>query len=383
MKVALVIERMDPSGGGREASTAQIAEALAARGCDVTVLCQQANWSPEGIAIRELGVASGSRLARLRRFAADVQRAADEGDFDIVHSSLPVAPSTVYQIRGGTIPAQRMAGRRRRGPVSAFLHRLGEPFNRVRAAMAGMERRLLAETSVLCAPVSGMVAGELERHYGRTENVRTIFNGVVVPEWDADERRRQRGRFRGRFGLEDIDWLFLSAAKNPELKGFDHAIRSFARWCGLRPMAGSRLVLLGPERSAAYRRLAVRMGVGERVHFEPFTDEMFSWYCAADACLLLSWYDPCSRVVLEATRWGVPCVTTRFNGAAEALAGGAGVVVERPDDHENVAAALADVTNPKLRPKMLAACRDAAEGLSIARHVDELIDAYHGLLNAR
>ena len=45
MKIALVIERMDPQRGGREVSTAQVAVALSRRGHEVTVLTL---WSTEG-----------------------------------------------------------------------------------------------------------------------------------------------------------------------------------------------------------------------------------------------------------------------------------------------------------------------------------------------
>ena len=41
MKLALVIEKYDPSGGGAERSTRQIASELVGRGNDVTVFCAQ------------------------------------------------------------------------------------------------------------------------------------------------------------------------------------------------------------------------------------------------------------------------------------------------------------------------------------------------------
>ena len=107
--------------------------------------------------------------------------------------------------------------------------------------------------------------------------------------------------------------------------------------------------------------------------------DIFRYYSAADVVLLLSWQDACSRVILEAVRWGVPSITTRYNGAAEVLAEGAGIVVESPDDSAGVAAALATMCDPASRAHMRRACLAKADYLSIRRHVDELEALYREL----
>jgi glycosyltransferase involved in cell wall biosynthesis len=108
-----------------------------------------------------------------------------------------------------------------------------------------------------------------------------------------------------------------------------------------------------------------------------WTPDIFEWYSAADACILLSWYDACSRVVLEAVRWGLPCITTRFNGAAEILqSSGGGVVVDSPRDQGGVLAALDAMQDPERRLAFSRACIAAGERLSMDRHVDGLLKAY-------
>ena len=57
-----------------------------------------------------------------------------------------------------------------------------------------------------------------------------------------------------------------------------------------------------------------------------------------------TWYDPCSRVVLEALSVGLPVVTTHFNGAAEVMeADQHGEIVGSPDDVMALSRAIADV----------------------------------------
>ena len=117
MKIALVIERMDPLRGGKETYTARLAEELSRRGHDVTVLCQSSSWEPTEatIACEPLGRRGATRLAKLRNFQVDLGPIVESGWFDVVHSMLPVPGANVYHPHGGAVPASIEGGLRRRG----------------------------------------------------------------------------------------------------------------------------------------------------------------------------------------------------------------------------------------------------------------------------
>ena len=77
--------------------------------------------------------------------------------------------------------------------------------------------------------------------------------------------------------------------------------------------------------------------------------------------------------MLEALGCGLPVVTTRYNGAAEAIdSGRTGVVIDDPGYAEELAVAIDTCAQPEIHT----ACRDAAaanrERLSMARHAREL-----------
>lgn len=383
MKVALVIERMDCRRGGRETSTAQIAAGLVKRGVEVTILCQSGSWRDAGVEVRELGVCGRTRRGKLLRFVADVQREMAGGAFDIVHAMLPIPGANVYQLRSGTIRAQRLASRRRRPRLLGGIWGFFEPLNRHRAAMAAFERQVVADEKTMCLPVSRMVADELNAFHGRRNGVEVVYNGVDVPDVSEEQRAEWRRAVRLRLACEPVDTIFITVATNFELKGVHQAIQAFGRWRKhFGDNARGRLIVVGRELSDVenYNRAADLRAVGGMVRFEPPTDEVFKLYAAADACVLLSWYDPCSRVVLEASAWGIPSITTRFNGAGEVVArSDGGYVVGSPNDIAGVSKAMIELSDPAERATRAAACRAVAETLSMDRHVDELMTVYEGL----
>lgn len=377
MKIALVVERMDPSRGGRETSTAQIAADLARRGHDVTIICQHGQWPDESVKIRALGQVGALRSTRLVNFVLGTQQVVEDDRFDIVHTMLPVPGANVYQPRGGTVPAQVEASRRRWRSLGGLRVKLFERLNVCRRKLAQLEKLTLADPKTICLAVSAMVAEELEDYYGQSKNVRIVYNGVDLPQTDPDDWQdwRQRKRFDMEIGQDDP--VFISVATNFALKGIDETIRSFAKWYGSHMgRINARLVIVGRDLVEGYERISGMLDVGKQVIFVPPTKDIFQWYAAADACILLSWYDPCSRTVLEAVRLGIPAITTVHNGASEILADGAGIVVSSPTDRRAIVAALDELADPQRRAERREACLTVADTLSTARHVDQLLEVY-------
>ena len=369
MKVGLCIERFDPVRGGRERSTAEIASALAARGCDVDVVCMTGGDGPAGVNVVALKPWGLGRTHRFRRFVAAARRRCAAGGYDVTHAMFPLPGAAVYQIRGGTLPAQREAYLRLRG-ATELLGRLAWPLNRLRALQGRLEARVMRDPAARILPVSAMVAGEVRTHYRREARVRVVGNGVAVPAVDDARRAAWRREVRGAWGLVDGDVALVCPAVNFELKGVGPLIDAFERG-GRRPGGEAlKLILLGPQP----RR---RRGVdGEKVRVVGTVPNIWPVYAAADAVVLLSWYDACSRVVLEAVAMGVPCVTTRFNGAADLLADGAGRVVAGPHAADEVVDALLALADPAARAAAAAACAPLAERVTMKRHVDELMAVY-------
>jgi UDP-glucose:(heptosyl)LPS alpha-1,3-glucosyltransferase len=76
--------------------------------------------------------------------------------------------------------------------------------------------------------------------------------------------------------------------------------------------------------------------------FAGSTDEPERYYGAADLLVHPTFYDACSRTVLEAMASGLPVITTTSNGASGILTNGEeGFVIEDPRNIENFSERIA------------------------------------------
>ncbi len=382
MRIALVIERMDAFRGGRETSTGQIASILAGRGHEVDILCQSGSWRAEGVNVVELGRRGLTRSGRLAGFVASVQDRMAAETYDIVHAMLPVPGANVYQLRSGTAPGRLAAARRRWGALAGIRVGLGGALNPARRRTAALEREVAADPKTFCLAVSEMVAGEFRAAYGDSDRLRVVYNAVDLPDVDDEQRADWRQRLRFKMDVPSEGVVFLTVATNFRLKGIAELIAAFAKWYDRsRPTVPVRLVVVGRELVEGYQRMASLRNIAPITVFVPPAGNIHEWYAAADACVLLSWYDPCSRVVLEATRWGIPSLTTAWNGASEVIgACGGGVVVTSPKDVPGIVAGLDALVDSARRGEMADACRATAETLGVDRHVDRLLEIYGEVL---
>ncbi|MGE3181421.1 MAG: glycosyltransferase, partial [Phycisphaerae bacterium] len=131
------------------------------------------------------------------------------------------------------------------------------------------------------------------------------------------------------------------------------------------------LLIAGNGRQTPYVRMAKQLGVGERVAFLGSRFPVSELFAVSTLLCHPTWYDPCSRVVLEALQFGIPVVTTKWNGAAECIRDGIdGAVISDPDSISELTAAIRAAS--RMDPGRLSRSDD----LTMARHARELIALY-------
>jgi UDP-glucose:(heptosyl)LPS alpha-1,3-glucosyltransferase len=354
LRVSLVILHADPARGGAERYTRDLAAGLVARGHRVSLLAATFADVPAGVATVPIAATGATRVGRFERFLDGVDRAI--GRFDVVHAMLPVRRCDVYHPHAG-VAAEAVAA----GGWAGHL-------NRRRVRFAAVERRLFAGASppvVLC--LSGMIRSAVRRHYPEPADDRlaTLFNGTDLTRFDPAGPRAD-------LGAAGVAGLML--AQDFARKGLREAIQA------VRDVPGWTLVVGGRDDARPYVNLAATLGVADRVRFLGPVADAPAAYRAADFFILPTRHDPCSLVVLEALAMGVPVISTRQNGACEAMVDSVhGRVLPSPG--EGLADAVRDVI--ARRVEMSAACLALRPALSQEHHLDKLEQVYRDLVARR
>ncbi len=382
MNVALVQEFVDLRRGGAETATLEMARHLAQLGLAVTIICRQESGAvPEidGVRILPVAVRGLTRIGRTYRFMKAISAICRRERFDIVHAITPCLHANIYQPRGGTYreTVERTLASTRPGLLRS-LRRLGRLFNLRQRFLMRLEEYLLGKYGgrILVAAISDYVRNQVLAYPDvPPERVRVVFNGVDPPAIDPDDR----AALRREVGVADDDKLVLFVAHNFKLKGLATALRAAAVGD-----ADWTLAVAGRGAAGGYQRLAQRLGLAERVRFVGTDTPMQRWYAAADVLAHPTWYDPCSRVVLEALTVGLPVVTTRYNGAAEVMEPGRhGAIIDDPRDHRGLAGAIGRAMQPEVRAACQADAPRMRDRLSMARHTRELKALYDEVLASR
>jgi UDP-glucose:(heptosyl)LPS alpha-1,3-glucosyltransferase len=361
VRIALVIERFVPHGGGVEAVGWNVARALAARGAEVHVVARETAQDPPA-AVHPVRVPTFWQPLRVLAFSRAAARATATLAPDVVQSFSRTRHQDVFRAGGGS-HADYLE--RAHGPVGRRLRRLSPRH----AVLLALERAVFADDrqTILCN--SAMVRDELARRHGVPDaRLVVIPNGVDLERFSPARRTIAGARLRAELAPGD-EPVWLLAGSGFRRKGLDTALEALAL------ASEGRLWVAGRDDPEPWRRRAETLGVGARVRFLGARDDLEDVYAAADALLLPTRYDAFANVCLEALASGLPVVTSGANGAADTV-GEAGLVVADPQDAAGFAKALDALRDPAARAVAAAAARPIAERHSWDAHAAALLALY-------
>ena len=390
MKLAMVIERFDPSAGGAERSTFQIAGELSSRGHDVTIITAVAAEPAIQAGFKVQPMLAGYRtgVRRMLKFSRRARRALTGGDFDVSLSMTTAVPATVLQPRSGTVreTLERNVALRNT-KAGRFKKRVAIALSVKQHVLLHLEAATLRDPAVRkILAVGRYVTRQLRDLYHVDEaRIELLPNASEMPSVDEHQRRQWRQTVRKAFGVPDDSVAYFFAAHNPRLKGLDSLLEATKV---LADGGQNVMILLAGQIGYGVVRQAARLGVRDCVRLIGTTGSMAKLYCAADVTVLPTYYDPASKVVIESLMMGMPAITTSYNGAADMLvppeavgsstdvdcpAGQArGRVIGEPSDIKALAAAMRELADPAERDRCRAAIAGLGEALSMRRHVDRL-----------
>ena len=386
MKVGLVIERLDSWRGGAETSTWQLVNHLLAGGVELTVFTRSRLPSFPGCRVHQVTTPVPLRSRASAEFLKLASKACRRADLDLIHAMSPCYAADVYEPRGGTMieTVLRNVAVRPTAIGRAVKSALAQ-LNQKQRMLLRAERRLLRrKPAPVVVALSQYVVRQLDEHYGvNGEKVRLIFNGVDPVESGPETRRRHRREVRASFSVPDQAYVLLLVAHNFKLKGLAQALEALADLAGSTE-ANPILLIVGRGRPARYRRQAERLGVLKQVRFVGDTERVAAFYHAADVLVHPTFYDPCSRVVLEALSAGLPCVTTQWNGAAEFMTDGKhGFVVDSPHNIDALTRALRRLSEHTFRRRCSRAAGELRHRLCMREHALQIRALYQELLERK
>ena len=380
MRIALVIRRYDPQGGGAERWTDRHAHALVQRGHEVHVVSQRFEGDPPGErhTVEAPAGADAGRLPFAAGAEALLQRLRPR--LDVVHDMGDGWCCDVYMPHHGTRLATFEAVNRVRGPLARWLRPLAmRVLPRYRAFRELERRQYLPAPGKRFVAISEMVRGQMMERYGvPAGDVVVIRNGVDVDrfhpaqgvELEAARARREALGLTGKL-------VFLLVAHQFKLKGLDLLLRVLGGMSGRRPEPA--LVVVGDGKVARYRRLAESLGCKGRVVFAGDQADALPWYHAADVYVQPTYYDPCSLTVMEAMACGLPVITTRMNGAAEPVGQGIeGLIMDDADRLEQLRAYMNRYADEGERLAAGRAARRLAQRHTLDQQVEALLRVYRG-----
>jgi len=324
----------------------------------------------------------------------------EKNHYDILHSVLPFDFADVYQPRGGTYAETIIRN------AASYCNKLVGLWKRWSSILNLRRTMLLKAERKLCGmqngpaiiAISQYVAEQFQRHYGvGNSRITVIPSGVKISEPDNKEAERLKKQIFSRPGVNKADnpVLFLFVANNFRLKGLGCLIRAMklASAKQTAPAKNSQgqarpayLIVVGSDKTAPCRRLATKLNVAERVLFLGEVARIADVLAIADVAALPTFYDPCSRFILEALAVGKPVITTRFNGANEQFSNNRhGRVIDKPDDIEGLADALVYFTDPaNIQKASQAIMKDnIRQHVSISRVAEQLKAVYAEIINKR
>lgn len=376
MNIAFGVEHFDPSRGGAERYVWTFAQWLVQRGHRLTVFTTGTPSTMEGV--ETVVLAAPRRAASLQEGFAEVFSAAlRERSFNVVQGFNHVWPGDVLMLHGGVHPAfehyNALSAPTRTGRfLKALCYRVAPKYR----ALRRNERQQFAGATTHFVAVSQRVADDMLRYYPAVRGrVHVIHPGIRDDHYSASVLSGIGRGLRSELGAGDEVVVFLFAAHNFRLKGLYDLIGALPEV--ERRLGGSFVLwVAGRGRAGAYRRLAQRLGVADRVRFLGAVEDMRRVYRAADALVHPSYYDTFGGVVPEAMACGLPVAVSHNCGAADLVDDGGGALFDMPAPPGVLADAMCRVADPAVRAYAQRHHPEAAARHPVGAHFEQMEALY-------
>ena len=389
-KVAIIIERTNIALGGAERSIFELAAALSNLNIEVHTLAAKGNTETKNIHIL-CDEKPGKRTCYFA-FAKALKNHLQQNSYDIIHSTLPFNFADIYQPRGGSFAeaVERNIASYQNKYIETY-KKITAPLNFRRTILRRAEKKFCKKTDEpIIACLSQYVASQFKKHYNvNDERLAVIVNGIKTnKEIEAARADKLRSQILAKLKLKEADnpISFLFAANNFRLKGLSCLIKAMALAKSQNANRKAYLVVAGNGGTTKYRYLARKLNIHKQIVFLGSVRHIQNALAITNVAILPTFYDPCSRFILEALAANKPVITTKFNGATDLFTDGKhGKIIDEPQNIPALAEAIKYFTNPDNIRKASEAIikNNLKEKISISRAATQIDCLYEQILAKR
>ena len=212
-----------------------------------------------------------------------------------------------------------------------------------------------------------------------SDKIKVVYNGLDLARFDNAAGSREM------LGLptdESIRFVTLIANLRHSVKNVPMFLRVAKRVSSAVP--DTHFVVAGEgELGPDLKALAVKLGIGDLVHFIGRCDDVPALLSASYAGVLTSTAEGFSNSILEYMAAGKPVVATNVGGAPEAVVEGETGYLVASDDDRSMAGRVVELLNDSARAAAFgyAAKRRAANLFSQEEQLRNTLELYNSLLN--
>jgi UDP-glucose:(heptosyl)LPS alpha-1,3-glucosyltransferase len=375
MRVAMLVRRFDPAGGGTERDFAASAQCLLRAGYEVHIYAARAaSASWHGMPVRRLRVPLFPRSLEVLGFGLLADRVARRDGAAATISFGRTVDSDLIRCEGGAHAAYLEAARQWESRAVSSARALS-PYHGAQCRMEARGFRSPRLNAVLA--ISNLVGADLERRFMLPHRkIRTLYNGVDHTRFANARDPRVREAVRRSLNIDGASHAVLFVGNGFGRKGLGELIEAW-------PLCAkeAHLIVAGEDRmSNSYKERARRLGVGRRVRFLGKRNDVADLLAAVDVVALPSLFEAFGNVVLEGMAAGLPVLTSARCGAAEVLpAQLQPFVIHNPLDPAEIGRCLGELLEA---PRELGAiAREAAAQFTWERFGDQLVERVQALAN--
>jgi UDP-glucose:(heptosyl)LPS alpha-1,3-glucosyltransferase len=322
MRFAFCIFKYFPYGGIQR-DLMKFAHECASRGHTIKIFCLrwEAPPAPE-LDVEVVPIEGFTRHAQYDHFAKIVAERLRVEPFDLVVGFNKMPGLDVYY--AGDSCFVEKANTQRSG-----LYRLSPRYR----SFYGAEKAVYDKTSLTEILTLSDVELPLYRHHYRTDPSRfhALPPGIEKDRIAPADKAEIRRDLREEFGFGEDEHLVLFVGSGYIKKGLDRALLAMKSLPD-EVLANTRLLVVGRDKPDAFARMAMRLGLKDRVtFFSEGRDDLPRFLFAADSLIHPAYDEAAGMVIIESMLAGLPALVTKNCGYAHYLSSqNAGIVLPNP-----------------------------------------------------